>query len=96
MLTHETTFFRFHMGFSFQEKNQAIFGGIDKTFKLMDRDLVLRGDIRQVNDGDELLYSIGLLYVLPHNFVLESWGSFPSADRDEKSLTIKLNYIISF
>lgn len=96
VLTHENKFYRLHLGYSFQKDNQAMFMGLDKTFKFMSRDLVLRGDIRQVADGDELLWSIGLLYELPYNFVLESWGSFPSADRDEKSLTIKLNYVISF
>lgn len=96
VLTFDTRFSRFHVGYSFQEHNWAAFGGIDRTFTVMDRDLVLRGDVRQVVDGDEVLGSVGLLYVLPFNLVFEGWGSFASTDGAEESMTVKLNYVLSF
>lgn len=96
VLTFDVEIIRFHAGYSFQDENEAVFGGLDKTFELMDRDLMLRADVRQISDGDETLSSIGFLYVLPYNFVFEGWGSFPSTSGAEDSLTAKLNYVVSF
>lgn len=96
VLTLDAGISRFHLGYSFQDDNQAVFAGIDKTFKVAERDLVLRGDVRQVSDGDDLLGSVGVLHVLPYNFVFEGWGSFPSNSDSDESVTIKLNYVISF
>lgn len=96
VFTFDAQAFRFHAGYSFQDDNDALFAGLDKTFKVMERDLMLRADIKQVKDGDETKSSLGLLYVLPYDLVFEGWGSFPSADGAEESLTLKLNYVIAF
>lgn len=96
LLTFDVEILRFHLGYSFQSDNFAAFGGLDKTLQVMEHDVTLRADIRQVSDGDEFLGSVGVLCVLPHNLVFEGWGSFPSADGAEVSLTAKLNYVVSF
>ena len=87
---------RASLGYSFQEDNNSLFAGLDKTLTLQDRDLVLRGDVRQTDDGDEWLASVGFLHVLPLNMVLESWISLPSESGAEDVLTVKLNYVIPF
>ena len=87
---------RLSLGYSFQENDQAFFAGLDKTLELQSRDLILRADVRQVDDGDEWLASAGFLHVLPLNLVLESWVSIPSARDAEEALTVKLNYVIAF
>ena len=38
VLTFNVQLLRFHVGYSFQDDNFAVFGGLDKTFKLMDRE----------------------------------------------------------
>ncbi|OVE74963.1 hypothetical protein BVX97_05855 [bacterium E08(2017)] len=96
VLTYDASWARLHLGYSFQSGNNALFGGIDVTCQVLERDLVLRGDIREVSDGEESLLGAGLLYVLPYDFVFEGWVSFPSEAGADESVTVKLNYVVSF
>ncbi len=96
VVTYDFTFARIHLGYNFQEDNDGGFGGLDKTIKFFNRDLILRTDLKQTDNGDEVLGSVGFLHVLPWNFILESWVSFPSEDEKEETFTVKLNYVISF
>ena len=88
LLTADLGFARAHVGYSFQDDNDGVFAGIDKALSISDRDLVLRADIRQVDDGDEILSSAGFLHVLPWNLALESWVSFHSDASTPSSTTI--------
>jgi hypothetical protein len=88
--------FRAHLGGTFQRDNEGVFAGLDSTVPLFERDLTLRTDLRQTNQRDDLLASVGFLYDLGMNFLLETWGSFPTQDGAENALTLKLNYVISF
>ena len=96
VLTHDLKVLRAHIGGSFQKDDEGVFGGLDKTLDLFDRELALRTDIRQINERDDLLTSVGFIYDLGMNVLLETWGSFPSDSKDEEALTIKLNYVVSF
>lgn len=96
VLTSDFDFLRVHLGYFFQEDNDGAFGGIDKTIQLFGNDFVFRADVLAINDNDDVLGSVGFLYVLPWNFVLESWVSFSSQDDQDETLTVKLNYVISF
>lgn len=96
LLTADLGLARMHLGYSFQDDNDGAFAGIDKALSIDDRDLVLRADIRQVDDGDEVLSSAGFLHVLPWNLALESWVSFHSDGQVDESFTAKLNYVITF
>ena len=70
--------------------------GVDRVFAVWEQELVLRSDLKQVNDGDDLLVSAGFLLTLPFNLALESWLSIPTESGAEESVTVKLNYIIKF
>ena len=87
---------RLHGGYSFQDDNLSMFTGADRTFEVFDQDLVLRSDLKQVNDGNNLLISGGFLLTLPFNVVLESWLNIPTESGKEESVTIKLNYVFNF
>ena len=56
--------FRLHFGYAPQPHNEAFFAGIDRTVPFLDRDLQLKADVIQVNDGEDVLYSAGFLYNL--------------------------------
>lgn len=88
--------FRVNTGYGFQKDNFSVFGGVDRTLKVFEQDLVLRSDIKQVNDMDDLLISTGFLLTLPFNFAVESWLSIPTASGAEESVVVKFNYIINF
>ncbi|MBW7989702.1 MAG: hypothetical protein FVQ84_06770 [Planctomycetes bacterium] len=96
VLSQDFGFLRGHFGGSIQNNNEGFFGGIDKTLKFLNRDLTLRSDIIQTNDQHETTTSAGFIYDLGHNFLVESWMSFPTESGKEDVLTIKLNYVIKF
>ncbi len=89
-------FARLSLGYSFQKDNHSVFAGVDKSLTLQSRALVLRADVRQIDDGDEWLASAGLLHELPLNFIFEGWVSASTADDAEEIYTAKLNYVIRF
>ena len=53
---------RLHAGFAAQPHNEAFFAGIDRTFPFLNRNLQLKGDVIQINDMDDALFSVGFLY----------------------------------
>lgn len=96
LLTHDFGgLLRAHAGYGFQEDNNSVLIGLDKTFKVADRDLVLRSDLVQIKDESDWLVSFGALYALHENLVLESWMSQPFDDGDP-IFTMKLNFVIKF
>ena len=96
VLSQDFGFLRVHFGGTTQKDNEGFFGGIDKTFTFLDRDFTLRSDIIQTNDQHDTTASVGFIYDLCKNFLVESWMSFPSASGKEDVLTVKLNYVIKF
>jgi hypothetical protein len=96
VLSRDFGFFRAHLGGTVQKDNEGFFGGIDKTVKLFERDLILRSDVIQVNDGDDVVASVGFLYDIGHNVLVESWVSLPSDSRQEDVFTMKLDFVITF
>lgn len=96
VLSQDFGFLRVHFGGTIQKDNEGFFGGIDKTFTFLDRDFTLRSDIIQTNDQHDTTASIGFIYDIGHNFLVESWMSFPSESDKEDVLTVKLNYVIKF
>ena len=96
VLSHDLDFLRVHFGGTTQDDNKGFFGGLDKTFGFLGRDLTLRSDIIQVNDQNDIITSFGFIYDLGQNFLLESWMSLPSESGKEDVLTLKFNYVIEF
>lgn len=95
VLSQDFGFIRAHAGYGFQEDNNSVLVGIDKTFKVLDRDLVLRSDLIQIRDESDWLASFGALYALHKNLVLEAWVSQPFDDGDP-IFTVKLNFVFNF
>lgn len=87
---------RVHFGGTSQNNNEGFFGGIDKTVKFLYRDLTFRADVIQVNDQTDNLSSFGFIYDIGHDFLVESWVSFPTETGREEFYTLKLNYVIKF
>ncbi len=48
------------------------------------------------NEQHNSTVSVGFIYDIGHNFLVESWMSFPSERGKEDVLTVKLNYVIKF
>jgi hypothetical protein len=96
VLSQDLGFLRLHFGGTTQKDNEGFFGGVDKTFTFLDRDLTLRSDIIQTNDQEDITTSAGFIYDLGNNFLIESWMSFPTESGEEDVLTVKLNYVIKF
>ena len=95
VLSHDLHWFRAHAGYALQQDNNTALLGLDKTVKLFERDLMLRGDFRQIDDEDQWLGSAGFLYHFHKNIALESWVSQPT-DHGPTSFTVKLNFIFNF
>lgn len=87
--------FRAHAGFGFQTDNNSVLLGLDKTVKFIERDLQLRTDFIQIQDQNQWLGSLGFLYALHKNVVVEAWASQP-LDHGEAIYTAKLNFVFNF
>lgn len=87
--------FRAHVGYGFQTDNNSVLLGVDKTVKLFERDLTLRSDFVQIQDEAQWMGSLGFLYAVHENVVLESWASQPFDDGDT-IYTVKLNFVFKF
>lgn len=96
VLSYDANLFRVHFGGTTQNDNEGFFAGIDKTVSLFERDFTFRSDIIQANDQRDTTTSVGFIYDIGHDFLIESWMSFPSESGKEDVLTIKLNYVIKF
>lgn len=96
VLSQNLGFLRVHFGGTTQKDNEGVFGGIDKTIKFLGRDLTLRSDIIQANDQRDTTTSVGFIYDLGSNFLVESWVSLPSESGKKNVTTVKLNYVIKF
>ncbi len=95
VLSQDFKFLRAHAGYGVQHQGNAAFLGVDKTFKVFDRDLMLRSDATQIQDQRQWLASVGLLYAINSWLVWESWASFP-VDTGKPSITLKLNFVLDW
>lgn len=96
VLSKDFGLFRAHFGGTVQRNNEGVFAGLDKTFKFLNRDLTFRSDLIQTNNRRDTTTSAGFIYDLGHNFLLESWVSFPTESGKREVVTIKLNYVFRF
>ncbi len=95
VVTHDFGLLRLHGGYGLQARNNAGFAGVDRTFKLFNRDFTLRADALQTQNESQWLASVGGMYVFCKYFALETWGNLP-VERGEPSVTIKLDFIWAF
>jgi hypothetical protein len=95
VLSQDFKFLRLHAGYGLQHDGNAAFVGIDKTFKVFDRSLMLRSDAIQIQNERQWLASVGALYEINRWLVLESWGSFP-VETGNPTFTLKLNFVLDW
>ncbi len=94
--SYDFGFLRAHLGGTLQRDNEGGFAGLDKTVPFLERDLTLRADVIETNDSHDTTASVGFIYDLGFNVLLESWVSLPSQSGKEDVSTIKLDYVIKF
>jgi hypothetical protein len=94
MLYHDFHLVRLHAGYGLQTHGNSYLFGVDRTWKLFDRDLNLNADLVQSRNQQGLITAIGATYFLSKHIVLETWANFP--DRDRVSLITKINYVFTF
>mgnify|MGYP000908947993 CR=1 FL=1 len=94
MVSHDFEIFRLHAGYGLQNNGNSFLFGIDRNFKVLDRNLNLNADIVQTRDGHGTITALGAKYDLTKHIVLETWLNLP--DREEVSAIAKINFVFSF
>lgn len=95
VLSQDFTLFRTHAGYGVQHQGNAGFVGVDKTFKVFERDLTLRSDATQIQNERQWLASVGAMYAINAWLVAESWASFP-VETGKPTFTLKLNFVLDW
>jgi hypothetical protein len=94
MLWHDFHLVRFHAGYGYQTNGSSFLLGVDRTWKVFDRNFNLNADIVQSRDQRGLITAVGAKYDLNKHIVLETWANFP--DRDRVSVIAKINFVFTF
>ncbi|MBB5033949.1 hypothetical protein [Prosthecobacter vanneervenii] len=94
MMYHDFHVVRFHAGYGLQTRGDSYLFGVDRTWKLFDRNFNLNSDIVQSRNQHGIIASVGAKYFLSKHIVLESWMNFP--DKDRTSWIAKINYVFTF
>lgn len=87
--------FRLHGGYGFQTDNSTPLLGIDSTFKVFNRSLMICVDAIQIQDQRQWMPSFGLKYFFHRHWALETWTNLP-LDQGRPSVVLKLNFIWPF
>ena len=95
VLSQDLKWFRLHGGYGLQHNGNAGFVGIDKTFKVFNRDLTLRSDATQIQNQGQWLASVGAQYGIARWLAVESWVSVPT-ETGQPSFTIKFDLILDW
>jgi hypothetical protein len=82
---------RLHLGYNGQSGNKGVFVGADAP---VGAGVTLRTDWLESNKGDGSLASLGFMWEASSDWVVEGWGSFPSASGQEDSYMLKLDYAL--
>ncbi len=94
MMWHDFQVIRFHAGYGYQTNGSSFLFGVDRTWKVLDRNFNLNADLVQSRDQRGLITTVGAKYDLSKHIVLETWANFP--DRDRVSLIAKINFVFTF
>ena len=94
VLTQDLHFARLSVGYGLQTDANTVLLGLDRTFKVFDRNLNLNADLVQTGDQSGWLTAIGAKYDLTKHIVLESWVNLP--DEGDVSVMAKINFVFTF
>jgi hypothetical protein len=94
VLTQDLNFARLSLGYGLQNDNNTVLIGLDRTWKVLDRNLNLNADLVQTNDQSNWLASVGFKYDLSEHIVIEGWANLP--DEGQASIVAKVNFVFKF
>jgi len=94
VLTQDLHFARLSAGYGLQTDANTVLLGIDRSFKVFERNLNINADLVQTGDQSGWLTSIGAKYDLTRHIILESWVNLP--DEGDASVTAKINFVFTF
>lgn len=87
--------FRGHLGYLLQSggsgapNNNTFFAGVDKA---VNRRLTLRADWLQINHRSDSLSSLGFIYKVSDQFLIEGWYSLPTTNGVHNTFTLKFDF----
>ncbi len=94
MLAHDFGFIRAHAGYGIQNNGNSVLLGLDRTWKVFERNFNLNVDLVQANDESFWLPAVGFKYDLSKHFVFEWWSNFP--EEGKSSHIAKINFVFTF
>ncbi|RFC46331.1 MAG: hypothetical protein DVB23_001676 [Verrucomicrobia bacterium] len=94
ILAQDLGILRVHTGYGIQTHGNTMLLGLDRTWKVFDRDFNLNADLVQAANQSFWLPAMGAKYFLNKHFVLETWANFPS--QGQSSFIAKFNYVVTF
>lgn len=94
MLAHDFGFIRAHAGYGLQNNGNSVLLGLDRTWKVLNRNFNLNVDLVQAADQSIWLPAVGWKYDLSKHIVLEWWSNFP--DQGKSSHIAKVNFVFTF
>lgn len=94
LLSQDLGFVRAHVGYGLQNQGNTWLLGLDRTWKVWDRNFNLNVDLVQAADQSFWLPAVGWKYDLSKHIVLEWWSNFP--ERGQSSHIAKINFVFTF
>lgn len=94
MMYHDFHVVRVHAGYGLQTNGNSYLFGVDRTWKLFERNFNLNADLVQSRDQQGHIAAVGAKYFVNKHIVLETWANFP--DKDRASWIAKINYVFTF
>lgn len=94
VLTQDFKIARLSVGYGLQNDNNSLLLGVDRTWKVLERNLNLNADLVQTGDQSGWLASAGFKFEVCRHVVFEAWANLP--DKGDASATVKLNYVFTF
>jgi hypothetical protein len=94
MLWHDFHLLRVHAGYGVQTHGDSCLFGVDRTWRVFERNLNLNTDLVQSRNQHGVIAAVGAKYDLSRHIVLETWANFP--DRDRVSVIAKINFVFTF
>lgn len=94
VLTQDLHFARLSVGYGLQTDANTVLLGLDRNFKVFNRNLNVNADLVQTGDQSGWLTALGVKYDLTKHIVLESWVNLP--DDGDASVMAKINFVFTF
>jgi hypothetical protein len=94
VLSQDLGVLRAHIGYGVQTNGNSFLIGVDRTWKLFERNFNLNADLVQAADESFWLPSVGFKYDLHKNVVFEWWTNLP--EEGDISHVAKINFVFKF